>query len=208
MKPGQSLDLTAYVLDEMLQPLTDTLTTITATIYATPTLGYSATASLTLDTDGFFRKSLNLPTDVPLGTYLVDFVATRPGYDPAQATSAFFVTPPLTTTLRITPSALQQSESLTLTAQVYERDAVVTEASVWADVGTPGGKVAVPLMRSGEVYTTTFRPADLAPNLGGTVRGGQWQITVTSDYLGSTSTATETVTVFCQLYLPLILRDS
>lgn len=131
-------------MDETLKPLTDTLTTITATLYATPTYGYSATVPLTLDTDGLFRSSLNLPTDVPLGSYFADIVATRPSYNPAQATSAFFVTPLLTTTLKITPSALRQSESLTLTAQVYERDAVVTETSVWVDLGTP---VRLPSLR-------------------------------------------------------------
>ena len=51
VQPGQPFTLTAYVLDETLRPLTDTLTAITATLYATPTLGYSATAPLALDAD-------------------------------------------------------------------------------------------------------------------------------------------------------------
>jgi len=207
VQPGRPFTLTVYVLDETLQSLTDTLTAITATLYATPTLGYSDTVPLTLDADGFFRGVLTLPITVPIGTYQVDVTATRPGYHVAHGVSSFFVAPPLMMTLEVTPTAVVASQPMTLTVRVYERGTVVTEAGAWAEVATSGGVVTMPLVYSGGVYTATFRPADLAPNLGGSVRGGEWQIVATADYYGSTSTAAGAVTVFRQVYLPLIIRN-
>lgn len=62
------------------------------------------------------------------------------------------------------------------------------------------------LVYSSGVYSATFRSADLAPNLGRSVRSGQWQIMATADFHGSTTTAAGAVTVFRQVYLPLVLR--
>ena len=207
VQPNQPFTLTAYALGERLQFLTDTLTTVTATLYATPTLGYATIISLTPDADGFFRRTVTLPADVPIGTYLVDFTAARSGYDPAEAATVFFVAPTLTITLEATPLALRQTQPLTLTARVYERGTPVDRASVWAEFITPSGVVTVPLAYGGGVYTTTLRPLDLAPNLDGSVRGGQWQITALAYYYGSTAEAAETITVFQRIYLPLILRN-
>jgi parallel beta-helix repeat protein len=193
--PGQPVTLTTYVLDETLEPLTDTLTTITATVCATPTLGYSDTVSLYLDADGFFRRVLTLPTTIPLGTYWVDFTATRPGYEEAHGESSFFVTPPLTMTLEVTPTTAAVSDPVTLTARVYERGTLVAGAGAYAEIGTPGGVVTVPLVYGGGVYTATFSPTDLGPNLGGVILGGQWDIEGTADYYGSTAVAAATMTV-------------
>jgi hypothetical protein len=205
--PGQPISLTAYVLDENLRPLMDALTSVTATVYATPTLGYSTTVSLTPDAEGFFRGTLVLPEDAPDGTYMVDFAATRPGYAQAQATSAFYAAPFLTMTLTVTPQVLGPMDVLTITAHVYERGVMVTDASVWAEVRTPIGEVTVPLVPQGGAYIAAFRPVDLAPNLGGTVRGGEWWITVMTDYQGGNPGAITKVTVLHQLHLPLVLRD-
>jgi hypothetical protein len=205
--PGQLISLTAYVLDENLHPLMDALTSVTATVYATPTLGYSTTVSLTPDAEGFFRGTLVLPEDAPDGTYMVDFAATRPGYAQAQASSAFYAAPFLTMTLTVTPQVLGPMDVLTITAHVYERGVMVTDASVWAEVRTPIGEVTVPLVPQGGAYIAAFRPVDLAPNLGGTVRGGEWWITVMTDYQGGNPGAITRVTVLHQLYLPLVLRN-
>ena len=207
VRPGQPFTLTAYVLDETLQSLSDTLTAITATLYATPTLGYSDTVPLAPNADGFFWRVLTLPVTVPIGTYRLNFTAAWPGYQVARGTSSFLVAPPLTMTLEITPTAILVGEPMTLTAQVYERGVLVTEAGVCAEIATPGGVVTVPLVYSTGVYTASFRPTDLAPNLGGGVKGGEWQIVATADYYGSASTAAGAVTVFRQVYLPFIVRN-
>ena len=195
VQPGQPFTLTAYVLDETLQPLTDTLTTITATVYATPTLGHSATVPLALDTDGFFRSNLSLPMTATLGTYHVVFTATRPSYQVAKGESYFFVTAPLTMTLEVTPTIVVASEPMTLTAQVHERGSLVAGAAVYAEIATPGGVVTVPLVSGGGVYTMAFRPIDLEPNLGGAILGGQWEILAMAEYYGSTTVASATATV-------------
>ena len=205
--PGRPITLTAYVLDENLRPLADAFTTVTATVYATPTLEYSNTVPLTPDAEGFFRGTLVLPEGAPDGIYMVDFVATRPGYAQAWATSAFYAAPFLTITLTATPQVLGPMDVLTITAQVYERGAMVTDASVWAAVRTPGGEVTVPLVPQGGAYIAAFRPVDLAQNLGGTVRGGEWWITVMTNYQGSNPGAITKVTVLHQIYLPLVLRN-
>jgi len=207
VRPGMPITITAYVLDETLRPLADTSTAVTATVYVTPTLAYSATLSLIPDTEGFFGQTLNLPEDAPTGTYWVDFAATRPGYAPAYGASAFFVAPHLTMTLTATPTVLTVMDVLTITAQVYERGTAVRSASVWAEVQTPNGQVILPLVEEDGAYTASFRPVDLAPNLGGTIRGGEWWITATADYYGSEVDTVTSVTVLYRLYLPLILRN-
>jgi hypothetical protein len=206
-RPGQPISLTAYVLDENLRPLADPSTAVTATVYATPTLGYSATVSLIPDGEGFFRGGLVLPEGVPDGTYRVDFAATRSGYAPAQAVSAFYVAPLLTMTLAVTPQVVGLTDVLTITARVYERGVAVRDAGVWAEVNTPGGKAVVPLTLQGEVYVAAFRPVDLAWNLGGVVRSGEWEVAVMTDYRGGDAGAIARVTVLHRLYLPLVLRN-
>lgn len=57
-------------------------------------------------------------------------------------------------------------------------------------------------MWDGANYVASFRPIDLAPNLGGTIRGGEWQIEVVADYYGSKPAAINKITVLHQLYLP------
>jgi hypothetical protein len=39
------------------------------------------------------------------------------------------------------------------------------------------------------------------------VRDRQWQIAATADFYGSTTTAAGAVTVFWQVYVPLVMRD-
>ena len=207
VRPGMPITITAYVLDETLRPLADTFTAVTATVYATPTLAYSVTLPLIPDTEGFFKQTLNLPGDAPTGTYWVDFAATRPGYAPAYGASAFFVAPPLTMTLTATPTVLTAMDVLTITAQVYEQGMAVRGAGVGAEIRTPNGQVILPLIEEDGAYVASFRPVDLAPNLGGTVRGGEWWITATADYFGSEVDAVTSVTVVYRLYLPLILRN-
>jgi len=153
-----------------------------------------------------FQGIVDLSDTAPIGRYWVNLSTARSGYESAQATSAFFVAPPLTMTLDVAPNPLARWESLMLTARVYDRGTTVTQAGVWAEITTPDGAVTVPLVYGSEVYTASFRPIDLGPNLGGSVRGGQWQIAATVDYYGSTATAVSAVTVFQQVYLPLVLR--
>jgi len=207
VRPGMPITITAYVLDETLRPLADTLTAVTATVYATPTLAYSVTLPLIPDSEGFFKQTLNLPGDAPTGTYWVAFAATRPGYAPTYGASAFFVAPPLTMTLTATPTVLTAMDVLTITAQVYEQGMAVRGAGVGAEIRTPNGQVILPLIEEDGAYVASFRPVDLAPNLGGTVRGGEWWITATADYFGSEVDAVTSVTVVYRLYLPLILRN-
>jgi hypothetical protein len=207
VRPGMPITITAYVLDETLRPLADTLTAVTATVYVTPTLAYSVTLPLIPDSEGFFKQTLNLPGDAPTGTYWVDFAATRPGYAPAYGASAFFVAPPLTMTLTATPTVLTAMDVLTITAQVYEQGMAVRGAGVRAEIRTPNGQVILPLVEEDGAYIASFRPVDLAPNLGGAITGGEWGITVMADYYGSEAGAITSVTVLYRLYLPIVLRN-
>ena len=204
--PGRPIDITAYVLDENLHPLADASTAVTATVYATPTLGYSTTLSLLPDADGFFKHTLNLPENAPTGTYEVDFTATRPGYALARGASAFYVAPLLTMTLAVTPTMLTRMDVLTITAQLHEQGTAVKGASVWAEIRAPNGQVIVPLMEEDGTYVASFRPADLALNLGGMIEEGTWWITVMTDYYGGNAGALTSITVLYRFYLPLVLR--
>jgi len=207
--PGKAITLTAYVLDETLQPLTDTVTLITATVYSTPTLIFSDTINLFYcETCGIYQSVVILPDTAPTGNYQVDFVATHPGYDPDRATSFFFVTPPLDLNLTTSQDMLDMQDTLTLTVQISERGTVITEAGVWAEIATPAGVVTAPLMISGNVYVLTFRPLDLAANLGGQVLPGTWLIRATADYQGSQATKQKAIVVRSSIYLPLVLKNS
>jgi len=136
-----------------------------------------------------YQSVVNLPDTAPIGNYQVDFVASHPDYDPAMATTFFFVTPPLSLTLTTNRDVLEVQDTLTMTVEVSDRGTVITEASVWAEISTPGGVVTTPLMiESGNAYTLAFRPSDLAPNLNGKVLPGIWQIAVEANYEGGTGT--------------------
>ena len=177
-------------------------------MYSIPTLGFSVTTNLVYcESCGYYQHVVNLPSDIPLGNYQVDLIASHPGYDPAQAGMVFFVTPSLTMTLDANPSTLSAEEHLTLTAQVYDRGVTVAGAGALAEVVTPGGAVTVPLAYDGSAYTTVFRLVDLEPNLGAEVSGGQWKIQATAEYYGGTASASATTIVLHQVYLPLVLKS-
>ena len=208
-EPGQPLTLTAYVLNETLQPIADTNTAVTVTVYSTSTTAYSETFNLTYCAScGYYQQVVNLPADAPIGSYWVDYAATRPGYNPAQAASTFFVVPSLAVTLEVAPSVVSPDDLMTLTLQVYERDVPVVGAGVYAELSTPGGLVTVPLVHNGEFYIQTLRPVDLGPNLGENIQSGLWVIRATADYCGGTATTSATVIVAHRVYLPVILRRS
>jgi hypothetical protein len=194
-RPGNSITVTASVMDETLRPLTDTLTAVTATVYTTPTVAYSGTVPLTLDEDGFFRHPLSLPADAPIGTYWVDFAATHPGYEPAHGETSFFVNPLLTMTLEVPSESISYTQMLTISAQLYDRGEAITDGGGYAEVGTPGGVVALALQSQGGSYTASFRPRDLGSNLGAKPRGGEWEVQATLDFCGSEATASGTVDV-------------
>lgn len=81
VEAGEVFTLTAYVLGESLQPLTDASTRVTATLYHTPTLAYSTTLTLSPEPDGFFRRTLTLLQSVPFGTYDMKWSSSPPGPD-------------------------------------------------------------------------------------------------------------------------------
>lgn len=208
VQPGHPITLSAYVLDETLQPLTDTLTTITATLYATPTLGYSATVNLTYcPTCQSYQYLLSLPADAPAGSYLVEFSASRPGYDSDQLTAVFYVRPNLDLEVDLSHNVIDPQDALVITAQVLDRSTTITNASVRAEIITPSGNVLAPLTYQSEgVFALAFRPMDLSANLDGTIKPGIWSVPITADYLGSEITVQKTIYVKGRIYLPLILR--
>ncbi len=207
--PGQALTLTTNVLDESLLPITDTYTTITATVYSTPTVGFSTVVNLTYCAScGHYQYTMNLPADAPLGSYQIDYVTARPGYTPARAKSAFFVAPELTVTLDVAPDPVFEMASMTFNASVYERGTKVDKAGVYAEITTPNGLVTIPLVLSGAVYSMTLHPADLVPNLGQAIEDGAWGVKVVADYYGSKATNQKSIVVIAarRVYLPLVLR--
>ncbi|MCP4708554.1 MAG: hypothetical protein GY869_08020, partial [Planctomycetes bacterium] len=208
ISPGGIVTLTAYVLDEYLQPLTDTTNLITATIFATPTLLYSTTVNLPYcNTCGQYQNVVNMPNTIPTGDYQVDFVATRPGYEADSATTFFFVTPPLSLNLSANQDSVGMDDTLTLTTQVFDRGIVITDASVRVDIQTPAGELVAPMIiEGGDFYTLIFRPTDLAANLNGQVMPGSWFFQVTADYLGSETTSQMSIDVISSVYLPTILK--
>jgi hypothetical protein len=205
--PGQPLTLSVSVRGEYLQPITDSATIVTATVYSTPTLAFSTTINLAYcKSCGHFEQVVNLPTDAPFGNYEIGLAASHPGYDPAQIKTTLFVTPPLTMTLSITSFTLSANEPLTLTALIYDRGITVTGAGVFAQVTAPNGVVTMPLEYDGNAYIQVFHPVDLEPNLGTAVSSGLWKIQVMADYYGSTVWGSITTVVLYKVYLPLVLR--
>ena len=206
--PGGDVALAAYVLDENLQGMPDVGTVVTATVYATPTVQFTTTVNLSYsETSGMYEEMVNLPGAAPIGSYEVDFVATHSGYDPDTATTFFAVRPPLTTTLETNVDTLPVQDTLTMTVGVWDRGAVITEASVWAEIITPAGVITAPLtVGSGDAYTLSLRPFDLRADLGGQVPAGNWVLQVTVDYQGSGASAERAITVRPTACVPLVLK--
>lgn len=207
---GTTLTLTALVADEHLQVITDSLSTITTTVYATPTASFSTTFNLAYCADcQYYTHELVLPYDAPTGRYQVEHTLTRPGYESEHTTTSFFVTPALTMTLAVDPPVLGLTDPMTLTAHVYDRGYTISQAGVYAEIVTPNGDLVIPLLSSGsEIYTTTLHPADLADNLGTPLLSGQWLISAYANYMGGRTTAAQPVTVRYHIFLPLVLRNS
>jgi hypothetical protein len=219
ISPGEAISLSVYVMDEYLRVLTDTSTVVSATLYAIPTAGFSTTVQLPptaqfpstvqlpyCESCGRHQTSVTIPITTPVGNYRVDFVATRVGYDPDQETSYFFVKPSLGLVVTASHTSAQKQETVTLTAQVTDRDMVVTRAGVRAELITPGGVFTLPLTTDGELYTLSFRPVDLvSPDE--QIVPGNWKVRVTADYLGSKAAVEKEITVWRSVYLPLVLRQ-
>jgi hypothetical protein len=205
---GQNVTLTTSVLDERRQIFVDIPTVVTATVYSTPTLGFSTTVGLSYCSGcQRYQQVVALPHNVPIGRYIVEYSATHPDYLSAAAISAFFVRPDLTTTLDIFPTELRSTELMTLTAKVYDRGGRIMEAGVYAEIDTPGGSAKIPLLRNGDVYQTTLRPGDLADILEAPVLPGRWSIKVVADYQGGTAIAIQQVNMLHDVYLPLVVRQ-
>lgn len=206
---GQSITLTASVLDEARQIITSTNTLITATIYSSPTLGFSATVNLPYCGEcGQYQQIIDLPYEAPLGRYLIKYSASYPDYAPAEAETTFFVTPHLTVTLSVVPPILSSTETMTLRAQVYNRGINVTQAGVYAEIIPPGGIAKIPLFGDGGVvYSATLRPVDLTDSLDAPLLPGEWSVQAVANYQGSSAAATQTVTIRHNIYLPLVLRQ-
>jgi hypothetical protein len=207
--PGENVALTAYVLDENLQGMSDIGTVVTATVYATPTVQFTTTVNLSYsETSGMYEEVVDLPDTAPIGSYEVDFLATHSGYDPDSATTFFAVRPPLTTTLEANVDTLPVQDTLAMTVGVWDRGAVITEASVWAEMTTPVGVITAPLtVGSGDAYTLSLRPFDLRADLGGQVPVGNWVLEVTVDYQGSGASAERPITVRPTACVPLALKQ-
>lgn len=203
------ITLTAMIADEYLHVITDSLSTIAATVYATPTQAFSTTFNLAYCADcQHYAHTLTLPADAPIGRYQVEYTASRLGYESEHVTSSFFVVPALTMTLVADPLVLNMTDPMTLTAQIYDRGTAISQAGVYAEITTPGGVTAIPLFSSeGAVYTATLRPADLADSLGAPLLPGQWTIKAIGNYQGGMATAMQSITIRHNIYLPLILRN-
>lgn len=196
--PGQQVTLTANVLDENLQAFSDPATVVTATVVATPTLQFSTTFTLPYcEACGAYQGAFALPDSAPIGDYVVDFEAAHPSYDPAYATSGFFVVAPLTVSLSTNQNVVGVLDTIAMTAQVMDRGAAITGAAVTAEIVTPGGTVTVPLSFDSvsDTYRLTFHPAHLAGNLGGEVLASEWQVHAKADYQGGTDADSAAFTV-------------
>lgn len=206
---GVPITLTAMIADEYLHVITDSLSTIAATVYATPTQAFSTTFNLAYCADcQHYAHTLTLPADAPIRRYQVEYTASRLGYESEHVTLSFFVTPALTMTLVADPLVLNMTDPMMLTAQVYDRGTALTQAGVYAEITTPSGITAIPLFSSeGAVYTATLRPADLADSLGAPLLPGQWTIKAIGNYQGGMATAMQSITIRHNIYLPLILRN-
>jgi len=206
--PGEGLSLSAWLLDENLQPLVDAAARITATVYSTPTLGFYTTVGLAYcETCGRYQSTVHLPDTVPSGDYRVDYMGSYPGYEPAKATSLFFVRSALDVTLATSRDRLQMQDTLTLTVQVSDRGTAIQGASVWAQFETPGGLAVAPLTHEGSAYTLALRPSELGPNLRAGVVSGAWMIRVRVEYQGSEGVAQRAVFVGNPLFLPVLLKQ-
>jgi hypothetical protein len=209
VSPGQSITLTAFVLGEEMQPLTDVA--LSATVYAVPTEGFSETVSLAYSdvSEGYYFE-LSLPIAAPVGTYRVDFDALHADYDADQATTFFNVSSPLNVTLTANDDTFSSMSTVTLTAEVKDRGTSVADASVWTAVATPAGTITMPLSYNGDdSYVTAFRVSDLVNSMGGDLPAGSWQITATAEYWGGRGSGTLEVAVIrpYSVYLPLVLRS-
>ena len=72
-----------------------------------------------------------------------------------------------------------------LSADVLDRDAVIDDANVIANVETPAGNVSIPLRYETDKYVAMFQPIGLLPNLGVTeFPAGTWRIKVNAEYYG------------------------
>jgi len=207
---GESITLTATILDEQRQVVRGDDTLVTATLYSTPTLGFSTTVNLPYCKEcDRYQQRVQLPTDAPVGRYVIEYLAQRPGYTSKGAISTFFATPRLTLVFTATPSTLGWTDPITLTAQVRNQSSYISHAGVYAEITKSGESVQIPMLAMGvgeTVYTATFLPADLVDNPSA-LTSGQWTIKAIANYQGSEAIAIQTINVRHSIYLPFIIRQ-
>lgn len=206
--PDQSVTLSAYLLDQSLQPFACPGAGITAAVSSSSPTEFTMTVPLTYDsTSGEYEGRLDLPADAPTGRYDVRFRANCPGYTSAESWSALWVAPALNVTMNLSTGTIHPEETLVIAARVEDRGEPVSTAVVWADIVTAKGTIRVPLLSSGGAdYATAFRPVDLFTDYGVSVPGGTWAIEAVADWRGSTGRASSTIVVQHPIYLPLVVR--
>lgn len=209
VKSGQPVTLTASLLDQYRQPLTDAASVVTASLRSAADTGFLLTTQLPYCVEcGYYRQFVSLPADAPLGRYDVELHASRPGYDSDESRSSFFVAPVLDIMVEVAPQSVLASMPFTITAHITQRGVPVEEGLVVSRIVTPGGEVTLPLNFSAGVYSVTLSPDELWPDLGGSMLLGNWTIQVTTEYLGSSGVGSTSLNVRRATYLPLLLRGS
>jgi hypothetical protein len=205
--PGQSLTLTASVLDPNFSVFDSAA--VTATLYHMPDhipvsnvdLSYCASCET-------YTGTLQIPEDALTGTHQIDFRAVAPGYDEATGVSAVWVAPSLVMTATLDPLEAEDDRWVALRVELSDRSQPVTLASVWADITAPNGELTIPLeLIDDSFYLAVFYPRDLEAELGGALQGGDYPIRITAEMNGATVSQSFTLTIdHYNVYLPLLKR--
>ena len=208
VQPGKPVTLTVDVRDAGLQPLQDAGTLVTASLVSRSQAGYSSAFTLPYCAScGGYQKMVVLPSSAPLGRYEITYTATRAGYQPGQTKSNFTVVPALDLQLAARFASASMTAPLDIRVDLRQRDLVVRDAGVTAQILMPGETITLPLFFEGTTYSTSRTLTDLAAVLGRPVPLGRWTIRATANYRGAATTAEVIVNTLRPIYLPTVIRN-
>lgn len=169
--------------------------TVTGTLYSSVDSSFQIPVMFTYDwTDSVYVASVNLPTNCPVGSYILEGTASYPAFEPDSFLFGFSVSPVLSITARSDTSSYLIYDSVTIEAELSDRGSPVPYTSVIAEILAPyfsPTPETVYLVLSYDsltsTYKTEFRPVDLVYDFGDSVAPlGVWHVKVSADYYGIT----------------------
>ncbi len=198
--PGSYTTIFVSLRDTLFSVVADAV--VRSNIISVDEEGYSDTVVMYFnDTDSLYYGTAVLPSDAPLGAYLCQVIATKPGFEIDTALAYFSVIPTISLSVSSDTNSYTILDTLSLVATVTARDSLVSDANLSVTFGLPEDTIVAPMAfdTTQGYYEMGVIWSDFLDNsTERTLPNGTWEVTVIAWWNGREVTDT----VFFALKVP------